>query len=399
MILKMIKARRIFLFMLVLSAALAADGQNARRGGARAAKSSKASKAKVEAKAEASEIYEDMLSSTAKLLIIDSVVTDKEGFLSKIPLNKESGAVYPYDGFWKTSGQQNSFVYVNEFGNKMYFSKTGNDGKSRLYTSDRLEGKWMNTALIDDFDNEFSEINCPFLMSDGVTLYFSAKRKDGIGGYDLYVTMYDADSAKFYKPENLGMPYNSEANDYYCMIDEFDSLGWLVTDRRQPAGKVCIYTFVPSASREVYDVESIPQEKLRSLGEIHSIRDTWVDENKMSSAKARLASLLKREKKGVDGSFSFAVNDNQVYEKIGDFKSAKDKEKFGALMKMKAFLEESEQKLDKYRMQYAVGNASAKRQMSGEMMKLESQIEQQRLYIRKLEKEIRNAENLIVNKQ
>ena len=389
------------MFVLLLSAALTAVGQNARRGGARAARASKASKAKVEVKAatEASAIYEDMLSSTAKLLIIDSIVTDKDGFLSKIPLNKESGAVYQYDGFWKTSGQPNSFVYVNEFGNKMYFSKTDNDGKSKLYTSDRLEGKWMNTALVRDFDDEFSDINCPFLMSDGVTLYFSAKRKDGVGGYDLYVTMYDADSAKFYKPENLGLPYNSEANDYYCMIDEFDSLGWLVTDRRQPAGKVCIYTFVPSASRDVYDVESIPEEKLRSLGGINRIRDTWADEKKVASAKARLASLLQREKKGEGESFSFAVNDDLVYEKPGDFKSAKDKEKFGALVKMKASLDESEQTLDKYRMQYAAGNASAKRQISGEIMKLERQVEQQKAYIRKLEKEIRNAENIIVNKQ
>ena len=74
--------------------------------------------------------------------------------------------------------------------------------------------------------------------------------------------MYDADSARFYKPENIGLPYNSTGNDYYCIINEFDSIGWLVTDRRQPEGKVCIYTFVPSTSRTIYDDVNMDDNKI-----------------------------------------------------------------------------------------------------------------------------------------
>lgn len=68
-------------------------------------------------------LYETMLPSTEQIMIIDSIIADKNNFLNKIPLTKESGSVKSYNNFWKVSDQAQSYTYMNEFGNKVYFSK------------------------------------------------------------------------------------------------------------------------------------------------------------------------------------------------------------------------------------------------------------------------------------
>ena len=54
----------------------------------------------------------------------------------------------------------------------------------------------------------------------------------------------------------MGFPFNSYANDYMLVIDETCNVGWFASDRYQPEGKVCIYTFIPNESRNPYDYEN-----------------------------------------------------------------------------------------------------------------------------------------------
>jgi len=96
-------------------------------------------------------LYENMLASTAQILIIDSFVTDKNNFINKIPLNKKTGQIYNYNTFWNTSSQPSSYVYVNGFDNKAIFSEADSNGVHQLYTADKLGGKWSNKKSIDDF--------------------------------------------------------------------------------------------------------------------------------------------------------------------------------------------------------------------------------------------------------
>lgn len=339
-------------------------------------------------------LYEAMLPSTEQIMIIDSVIADKNDFLSKIPLTKESGSVSTYNKFWNVTDQPSSYTYTNEFGNKIYFSKKDETGHSRLYTADKLNGKWNDIRHIKDFDDEFTDINNPFMMSDGITLYFAGKSKNNLGGYDIYVTMYDADSTRFYKPQNIGLPYNSTGNDYYCIINEFDSLGWLVTDRRQPEGKVCIYTFIPSASRTLYDESSMEEGKLEALADIKSIKATWTDQKKLSAAKNRLTKLIKRKNASESKLISFIVNDNTIYTDPDEFKSPTNKKRFAQLCQMKQQVEDTEVQLDKLRKEYIAKKSAA---LSNEIRKMEKQLDQLNQYTHTLEKEIRNTENIAIN--
>ncbi len=224
------------------------------------------------------ERLEDMRGSTQKVMFVDSVVVSKSSLLKSLNIPDEAGSVQPYNDFFNATDQPNAVVYVNQLRNKCVFSKF-TDGGWDLYSSEMIGGKWSNAVPLKGLDviGDDVDINWPFLLADGMTLYFAAKGDDSIGGYDIFMTRYDASTDSYMKPENIGMPFNSTANDYFFIVDEYDGVGWFATDRNQSEDKVCIYSFVLNAVRENYNVEEYSPEQLLQLSELHSISQTWTD--------------------------------------------------------------------------------------------------------------------------
>ncbi len=342
------------------------------------------------------DLYETMLLSTAKITFIDSIVVDSADFISRIPLNRESGRIGMPAKLTENDRLTGGAAYMNELGNKIFYSITGSDGQQTLYSTDKLGGKWTAARLISELNDEFEDVSYPYMMADGTTLYFAAKGKEGLGGYDIYVTRYDADSARFYRPENLGLPYNSTGNDYYCAIDEFDNIGWLVTDRRQPAGKVCIYTFIPAESRMTYDADILDEDTIRSLADIRSIADTQTDKAAIQAARQRITAMQARARRAEGGGISFVVNDRTVYKSIDDFKSATNRQRFTELQKTKRAMTDAGRKLDVLRRAYSTGTKQARQQLAKDILTLEKKYEQLEQRAHEQEKEIRNAENIAV---
>ena len=232
-----------------------------------------------------------MMRATERLTVIDSIVVDKKTFLNRIKLSEESGTLHTCAELFHQTDSDQCTAYVSELGNKTYFAQRDESKKLRLYTSDLVGGEWSQTRKISELEGDEAQ-NYPFMMSDGVTLYYAAKGSESIGGYDIFVTRYDMDENKFLYPENLGMPYNSPANDYMLAIDEFNGLGWFASDRNQPEGKVCIYVFIPNDIRKVYDTNIYPPEDLAPLALLTRIADTWGDQGAVKEARQRLQAVL-----------------------------------------------------------------------------------------------------------
>ena len=207
-----------------------------------------APKPKVETPQEDPRITE-MREATQQIIFVDSIVVDKDDFLSAIHINRETGKLTTYDKFFKSEDHPDSYVFLNEMGNKCYFSNNGENDRMQLFTIDKLGKEWSSPQPLTGIDEGITEANYPFMMSDGTTFLFAAKGSESIGGYDIFITRYDSEGGRFFKPENIGMPFNSEANDYMYVIDELSQIGYFVTDRRQPEGKVCVYSFIPPTSR------------------------------------------------------------------------------------------------------------------------------------------------------
>ena len=333
-----------------------------------------------------------MINATERLTVVDSIVVNKKNFLDHIKLSEESGTLHTYAAFFNHSDSSGCTVYRSELGNKIYFSQPDENKTLRLYTSDLVGGKWTTPHELDELEGDTVQ-NYPFMMSDGVTLYYAAKGPESIGGYDIFVTRYDTDEKKFLYPENLGMPYNSPANDYMLAIDEFNGLGWFATDRNQPEGKVCIYVFIPNDIRKVYDTNIYPPEDLAPLALLTRIADTWGDQDAVKEARQRLQEALSAPKKTVKKKdFEFVINDQATYTLLKDFQSKEARDRMARWMKNMRQLELNHQHLQTLRDRYAASNEGQRQTLASQILQIEEQCEKDEAAMKAEEKAIRNLE-------
>ena len=334
-------------------------------------------------------MFESMVPSTAKLMFIDSVVVDKKDFLNSLPLNKESGKLTYFNSFFNANKEVNTTVYINEFNNRSYYAE-GDSTQSSIYTIDKLGNKWSKPVKISEINDEFKNSDYPFLCSDGVTLFFGAKGPKSMGGYDIFMTRYNGDDGTWYEPENYGLPYNSTANDYLLAIDDYDQLGWLVTDRRQEEGKVCIYTFVPTTPRQNFENDDLTKKQLNSFARILKIEDTWQFGNREAALK-RVEDLKKRNTQGkkVTSNINFVINDNVTYHSISEFKSSSAREKYKQLVALQDKYNQNIATLQQLRDDYAKNRT---KDLAKDILFYEKEVEQQAISIKDLKKIIREQE-------
>ena len=283
-------------------------------------------------------------------------------------------------------------VFQNEFGDRCYYAE-GDTTATALYTIDRLGSQWSKPRQLTELGTDYQQPNYPFLMTDGITLIFAAKGEHSIGGYDLFMTLFDTDSGTFYKPENYGLPFNSTANDYLLAIDEENGLGYLVSDRYQPEGKVCIYTFVPQFPRESLENEDIDNEQLKRLARLTSISDTWRFGNRDEALQRYQQMLANNSRKQDTDGITFVVNDQLVYHHATDFQAPQAQRLYQQLATLYASYATDKATMEAQRGQYANATKRDKQLMTQQMLRLERKIEETYLRIKALEKDIRTTEN------
>lgn len=266
---------------------------------------------------------ENGLRGVDRVIIVDSVVVDKKDFLKAYPIAADMGSL-------KLSEKGDIVQYQTQLNGMVLYPVHATDSTDlqimRYYLeNDRLtEGEAIEGLGIE------GDINYPFLMPDGQTFYFAARCDEGYGNYDLYATRYDSDSKQFYQAENMGFPYNSYANDYMLVIDEAANLGWFASDRYQPHGKVCIYTFIPNESRQTIDYESTDLSELQKLASLQSISAIpLTDEQKQAKAQAKKRlSTVNSQLSTVNShkDFEFVLNDQRICYTLDDFKTPEAKQ-------------------------------------------------------------------------
>ena len=340
----------------------------------------------------------EMREATQQIIFIDSVVVAKDDILSIIRLNPESGKLDTFDQFFRSEGHTDSYVYLNEMGNKCYFSDENANGQMQLYTLDKLGEEWSEPLALKGINEGISEANYPFMMTDGTTFYFAAKGKESIGGYDIFVTRSDSENGQFLRPENIGMPFNSEANDYLYVIDELSNIGYFVTDRRQPAGKVCVYIFIPPTSRHIYNSDAYSDEQLRGFADISRIANTWGKGTERKQALERLKAISKTNPtQQLKSAVNFIVNDRVTYTDISQFQATDSPDLYRELQSTKKQLKDIEQLLEKSRNFYAKAKPEDKRVLRTEILDAERQFVRLTADVKTLEKRIRQSENNIIN--
>lgn len=366
-----------FLFFMILSSTISLANRK---------KKNIIAKPKTQPAVSVNKLYESMLQSTAKVMFIDSVVVDKEQFLQAIPLPSDLGQIK----FRPNSSYL--LEYQNELDDRKFIAD-GDTAITLLKTQTATGKSWSLAEKLPGLDNkEYLLQNYPFLASDGITLYFSAEGLSSMGGRDIFMTSFDSDKGIWLQPQNYGLPFNSPANDYLLIIDDLDSLGWLVTDRRQPEGKVCVYTFVPTSVRQNFEVDGLSNAMLKSYADIKSIKDTWKFGNRQT-AMLRLKNIrTKIRKQQNKNNINFIINDKQIIRSVDDFKSDESRTLYKQLIEIKQIITEGEQQLQKQRIQYE-SDSSMREKLYPIIIKEEQLIQKQKLEQIAIEKRIRNIEN------
>ena len=341
----------------------------------------------------------NMREMTQQIVIIDSIVTDKSQFLSHYILSSETGKIMTANQF--KGIKADGYIYLNEMGNKAYFGKADKNGIRQIFTSDKLGDRWGEPILMNGLSEGIDEADYPFMMNDGITLYFAAKGDESIGGYDIFFTRYDSRSGAFLKPENIGMPFNSEANDYMYAADEQSGIGYFVSDRRQPEGKVCVYIFILPDTRRSYDPSRFTEQQIRDFADITRIADTWGNGSERRAALERLKAVFTNVSQPTtdnakEANTAIVINDRLTYSSVRDFRSPTAANHYRELLKARERLSTLEADLQKSRDRYVRADENGRSLLRDIILHNEEQSLMLRNNIHTLEKQIRNEENNII---
>lgn len=335
-----------------------------------------------------------MVKTTERVCVVDSFVVDKDKFLSAYKCGVDVGTVTTAAEYFSRPGLD-GMVAETERGTDLYYSqRVVKDSLSllKIFHSSGNGKEWSTPVQIGGFDTGGND-SYPFLSADGATFYFSSDGEGSIGGYDIFVTRYDSERGTFMRPANVGMPFNSEANDYMMVVNEISNLGWFATDRRMPQGKVCVYVFVPNTVRDVYDFESEEYDRMLCLSHLTSIAETQTDENVLRTARRNLTMLLYEQNSDSNkGDFLFVIDDAHDYTRLSDFKSKEARDLFRELQKMKKIYSEHVAMLEKKRDEYASADEGLKRKLRHELLMMERELEYEQKTIEDAEVNVRNTE-------
>ncbi len=329
---------------------------------------------------------QQMLSAVEKVVVFDSVVVPRNRILDALVLSQESGKVLPNTDLESTQ-------FKSELGDIVFSVQKNDNGIFQLFASDVLGKEVTEAKPLPGLDEEPDvQYNYPYMMSDGVTLYFAKQGEESLGGYDIFMTRYDADDRRFLIPENIGMPFNSPANDYLLCIDESYNIGNFVSDRFTHPDSVCVYYFIPNNVRRVYIEEEVGQKALRQLARLSSIQLTWDEEAKVKGALLRLQQCQQEKQSKDSDGFRFVVADNRVYNSLNKFSVPAARQAAEQWQNMLNNKKQMQQQLNENRSAYATAGMQEKKAIGIKILSLEQQLEVLYQQIEEQERKVRQLE-------
>lgn len=163
-------------------------------------------------------------------------------------------------------------VRLQEDDDAVYFSSPDTLGNMKIFCSSAADSLWTrplpvfpavpaDSSMFSADSTAFSVDSAafqvppvsdeifPVLSADRRSLYFSAKRQDSAGGYDLYESVWSESDSLWTEPVNLGFPYSSVDNDYLYMNTDDGRYTVFASDRGCSGDSVYVYVleyeFVP----------------------------------------------------------------------------------------------------------------------------------------------------------
>ena len=304
----------------------------------------------------------NMLDRVEQIEVIDSLTVDAEAFFLNYRLSPEAGRLTLGTG---RESDYAEVAFTPECGREIIWAAPGDDGVSRLMGASILDdGTIEGEGELDPGLGQGENASYPFLMADGISLYYASDGEGSIGGYDIFLTRRN-DEGGYTVPQNVGMPYNSPYNDYMLAIDEASGLGWWATDRNAPDGKVNIYVFVPSDVRVNYPAD---REDIASLALLTDIKATQTSVRDYSERLAKVHSPRQTEGEQARGGNLFTLSaGGRLYTNLSDFRSSDARHAMTNVIALQREQADIDDRLSALQARYASGA----RDLAGEIRSLE----------------------------
>lgn len=132
-----------------------------------------------------------------------------------------------------TSFNEFNGTFSND-GSKIYFTsdRPGGQGGLDIYETELIDkNKWSEPKNLGPAINTAADEQCPFVLNDGMTLYFSSKGHQSVDDFDIYIVT-QGDDGEWGEPDKLGEPINSSNDDLYYRMspDETRAVYYTVGD-------------------------------------------------------------------------------------------------------------------------------------------------------------------------
>lgn len=267
------------------------------------------------------ETAENALENVQKIEVIGRMDVPVSEFLSRIKLPASAGLLLSKNASeLKNRRNLSDFIYYTESGDLMMWSENDDDHREVLMQSERLmDGSWEQPVKAGEILNGGGNARNPFLLSDGLTLYYSSDGEDSMGGFDLFVATKDPVSGEFRQPIGLGYPFNSPFNEYMMAIDEDNGIGWWVTDRNQLDGLLSVYVFKTNDIRKNYVMDE--EEDIVGLAKLADITLTQNPQTDYASIMKEIDQRYRSSDKSSGTDFIFPMPGGKVATKLSDFNS------------------------------------------------------------------------------
>ncbi|MDB4835532.1 LysM peptidoglycan-binding domain-containing protein, partial [Cyclobacteriaceae bacterium] len=145
-------------------------------------------------------------------------------------------------------GEYTAQPAISSTGDTLYFvsKRKGGKGGHDIWYSTSKDGdeNWGKAKNMKDINTPFVDIS-PFYDHKDNVLYFSSNGRESFGGLDVYI----ATGEKLDSVRNIGLPFNSNKDEFYFHMGE--NKGFLNSNRDNGSGGDDIYWFNRSSSESV----------------------------------------------------------------------------------------------------------------------------------------------------
>lgn len=296
--------------------------------------------------------------------------------------------------------------------------------RTMLVSQQRLLQNWEEPDTLRATINSGTTNAYPFVLTDGATLYFASDREGGLGGLDIYMTRYNAALGQWLPAENIGMPYNSPADDYLYATDEHNGYAFFATNRHCLAPTSNDSTTAHVDSVDVYQIalsertflRGIPDNELVALARLDSLIPIMSADNQPFGEVSENRSNV-REHRGFVGvsseldasltpssplsipahtsadSIFFVLNDDATYTSLADFHNDSARTLYKQYIQLEQTQSQAIEMLDSLRHQYYEADNTTRASLQARIPILSNEIDERKRTLRQTLTRIRTLES------